>query len=309
MATSNADGDNGAPHPACSTAPVAVGEIFALASALAWAVGVVLYRRLGETLPPLALNFFKNLLVLGFVLPTVPLVHGLSVPALSAGELAICILSGILGIALADTLYFRALNRLGASRAGVIGNFYSPFVIVLSYLFLAERLTPLQIAGFALVSLGVFIVGRPERNGGGQGDLGAVLTGTLAIFLMAAAIVLVKRILEAQPLLWIVLLRLIGGILGMLVVFAFTGVPRSLSGTGPRLWLLLPAAFVGQYLSMIFWLGGYKYTKASVAAILNESSSVFIVILAWLLLGERFTALTGVGIVLSLAGIACMLLA
>lgn len=62
----------------------------------------------------------------------------------------------MLGIALADTLYFRALNRLGASRAGVIGNFYSPFVIVLSYLFLAERLAPLQIAGFFLVSMGSF---------------------------------------------------------------------------------------------------------------------------------------------------------
>jgi drug/metabolite transporter (DMT)-like permease len=288
---------------------VALGEILALASALAWAVGVVLYRRLGETLPPLALNFLKNLLVLGFVLPTVPLLHGLAWPTLSSGELLTCLLSGVLGIALADTLYFRALNRLGASRAGVIGNFYSPFVIVLSYLFLAERLAPVQIAGFLLVSVGVFLVGRPERNGEGSGDLAAVLTGALAIFLMAAAIVMVKRILEAEPLLWIVLLRLLGGILGMLLIFAFTGFPRALGAARIRWSLLLPAAFVGQYLSMIFWLGGYKYTQASVAAILNESSSVFIVLLAWLLLGERLSTLTAVGVVLSLAGIACMLLA
>lgn len=60
---------------------------------------------------------------------------------------------------------------------------------------------------------------------------------------------------------------------------------------------------------MIFWLGGYKHTQASVAAILNESSSVFIVLLAWLMLGERVAPLTAVGIVLSLTGIACMLLA
>lgn len=149
-------------------------------------------------------------------------------PRLGAAELAICLLSGVLGIALADTLYFRALNRLGASRAGVISNFYSPFVIVLSYLFLAERLAPLQIAGFFLVSIGVFLVSRPERSGNGHAELGAVLTGMLSIFLMAAAIVMVKRILEAQPLLWIVLLRLLGGILGMLLIFAFTGFPRAL---------------------------------------------------------------------------------
>lgn len=288
---------------------VGLGELFALASALAWAIGVVLYRRLGETLPPLALNFYKNLLVLGFVLPTVPLVSGFALPRLGAAELAICLLSGVLGIALADTLYFRALNRLGASRAGVISNFYSPFVIVLSYLFLAERLAPLQIAGFFLVSIGVFLVSRPERSGNGHAELGAVLTGMLSIFLMAAAIVMVKRILEAQPLLWIVLLRLLGGILGMLLIFAFTGFPRALPVSHIRWSLLLPAAFVGQYLSMIFWLGGYKHTQASVAAILNESSSVFIVLLAWLMLGERVAPLTAVGIVLSLTGIACMLLA
>lgn len=286
-----------------------LGEVFALASALAWAIGVILYRRLGETLPPMTLNFLKNLLVLGFVLPTVPLLHGTALPRLSLGELLTCLLSGMLGIALADTLYFRAINRLGASRAGVIGNFYSPFVIVLSYAFLGERLSGLQIAGFALVSLGVFLVGRPQGGArDGEVDLGAVLTGILAIFLMAAAIVMVKRILEAQPLLWIVLLRLLGGIAGMLLLFAWDGAPR-LGASGAALRLLLPAAFVGQFLSMIFWLGGYKFTQASVAAILNESASVFIVLLAWLLLGERLPAIALLGVLLSLAGIGCMLLA
>ena len=40
------------------------------------------------------------------------------------------------------------------------------------------------------------------------------------------------------------------------------------------------AAFVGQCLSMVLWLAGYKYAPASIAAILNETSSVFIVLLA-----------------------------
>lgn len=53
----------------------------------------------------------------------------------------------MIGIGLADTLYFRALNRLGAGRMGIVGNFYSPFVLVLSFVFLGERLSALQGVG------------------------------------------------------------------------------------------------------------------------------------------------------------------
>ncbi|WP_411834150.1 hypothetical protein [Pseudoxanthomonas mexicana] len=41
-----------------------IGEALALGSAAAWAVGMILARQLGATLPPLALNLLKNALVL-----------------------------------------------------------------------------------------------------------------------------------------------------------------------------------------------------------------------------------------------------
>jgi drug/metabolite transporter (DMT)-like permease len=288
-----------------------LGEALSLASALVWAFGVILYRRLGRTLSPTALNFLKNLLVLGMMLPTVLIWHGLGLPPMDAATIAVCLLSGVLGIAVADTLYFRALNTLGAGRTGIIGNFYSPFVILLSYVFLAERLSLLQVAGFALVSIGVLLVSQRDRGEGlpDPTQLKGVLTGMLAVFLMAAAIVMVKRILEAHELLWVVLLRLVGGLLGMLLIFALRRRWPEFRRAGAAIqwgWLLL-AAFLGQYLSMILWLGGYKYTQASVAAILNETASVFIVILAWLILGEAMSRRKFGGVALSMAGVGCML--
>ena len=71
---------------------------------------------------------------------------------------------------------------------------------------------------------------------------------------------------------------------------------------------LVLAAFVGQFLSMVFWLGGYKFTSASVAAILNESSSVFILLLAWAWLKEPLTRRAIAGVVCTLAGVGCMLI-
>ena len=50
-----------------------LGELFSLLSAAVWAVGVILYRQLGASLPPLQLNLVKNLLVLGMVALAIPL--------------------------------------------------------------------------------------------------------------------------------------------------------------------------------------------------------------------------------------------
>ena len=290
-----------------------LGEILSILSALTWAFGVILYRQLGTQLSPLRLNYLKNALVLLMLIPAVPLVHGWAIPSLNAEQWILALASGALGIAVADTMYFRALTELGAARMGVIGNFYSPFVIALSFLFLDERLNLTQFVGFALVSLGVLMVGSPDGSTSDRSRVGkGVLLGVLAIFLMAAAIVMIKRVLEDLPLLWVTAIRMIGALLGLAVLVRWRG--RSiLPWRGvhmPGLWpRLILAAFVGQFLSMIFWLGGYKYTLASVAAILNETASIFILLFAAWLLRERLNLRSIIGVSLSFAGVACMLIA
>ncbi|KRA46653.1 hypothetical protein ASD72_05540 [Pseudoxanthomonas sp. Root630] len=289
-----------------------IGEAMALGSAATWAVGVILARQLGAYLPPLALNLLKNGLVLAVLAPVALVVHAGSWPSLPAAELAIVVASGVIGIALADTLYFRALNELGAGRMGVIGNLYSPLVLLLGFVFLDERLGAGQWVGFALVGLGVLLVSRPpdQWKTHPQHTARGVMIGLLAIALMAIAIVMVKRTLETQPLLWVTLLRLAGAVAGLIALAALPAMRarmRFVAADVPWRRLLL-AALVGQGLSMVLWLGGYKFTSASVAAILNESASVFLVVLAALWLREPLGKRAFIGVVLTFSGIACMLL-
>lgn len=286
------------------------GEAFSILSALAWAIGVILYKRLGERLPPLALNLRKNALVLAALLPLLLAVHGFGLPALQPAEVAICLTSGLIGIGLADTLYFRALNEVGAARMGIVGNFFSPFVIVLAFFFLGERLSAVQLAGFALVTAGVLVIGAARGPAVDAAALRRGLaTGVLAVLLMAIAVVMVKRVLEHADLLWVSTIRLLGGVAGMLAIGAFVGGARAPVPLDRRGWaMLLVGALVGQLLSMLLWLGGYKYTSASVAAVLNETASVFIVLLAWLLLGERITRRKAAGIGCTLGGVVLMLM-
>lgn len=289
-----------------------IGEALALASAATWAVGVILARQLGATLPPLALNLLKNGLVLSVLAPVALFVYAGQWPQLPPMDLLLVLSSGVLGIAVADTLYFRALNELGAARMGIIGNLYSPLVLLMGYVWLQERLGAQQWVGFALVALGVLLVTRPSAKSGQTPvhTVRGVLIGMTAIALMAVAVVMVKHVLEQQPLLWVTLLRLCGAVAGLALI-AWLPAMRRWVAFSPRtiVWpRLVAAALVGQGLSMLCWLGGYKYTSASVAAVLNESASVFLVVLAALWLREPLTRRGIVGVALTFGGIACMLL-
>lgn len=309
---------------------IGLGEALSILSAMTWAVGVILYRQLVRSLPPLTLNFNKNMLVLAMMLPLPWLLHGTALPSLSVREVLLAMSSGFLGIAVADTLYFVALSRLGAGRMGVIGNAYSPLVIVLSVVLLGERLGPWQVAGFVLVMAGVAVVAkRPEparivvgepvpppdlppalaASAPTMSHAAAITLGIVAIALMAVAIVMIKPVLETQPLGWVTLLRLSGALLGLVVIATVRGELRMLSARGHRVnWkLLAAAAFVGQFLSMVLWLGGYKYAPASVAAMLNETASIFIVLLAWWWLREPLGKQGLIGVVLTIFGVILML--
>ena len=54
---------------------------------------------------------------------------------------------------------------------------------------------------------------------------------------------------------------------------------------------------------MLVWLAGYKYTHASVAAVLNETATLFIVLLAVVFLHERVGPRQVTGIALALGGV------
>jgi len=66
--------------------------------------------------------------------------------------------------------------------------------------------------------------------------------------------------------------------------------------------IVLPASIVGNYMAMLAWLAGFKYTLVSVAAILNQLSTIFTFILAAVFLKEPVTLPRMVAIVMAVSG-------
>jgi drug/metabolite transporter (DMT)-like permease len=288
------------------------GEFFSLSSALVWALAVVLFRRSGETLPAFELNLFKNFFGLVLLIPTILVFEGFKLPEYTMTELLLVFVSGLLGIAVADTWYLKALNMMGASRTGIVSSLFSPFVILLSAIFLGERLVSWQWLGFLSVMSGVLLVTwRSHRSVVDTADVKkGVLYGMGAVFTMAAGVIMVKQILEVRSFLWTVELRMVGGGGGMLMYILLSSqwqnVKRNFSR--PQPWgTVMFASFLGAYFALILWLAGYKLIDASVASVLNETNVAFIVFLAWLMLGEKINRRKLIGLGLTLGGVIIMM--
>jgi len=291
------------------TFDIGFGEALALVCALMWSTAVVLYRYVGDSLSANTLNLVKNTIALGLLIPTSLLLEGTKLPQLNVSAWLIVAMSGYVGIALADTLFLMALRKLGAGRTAVVASLYSPFVVILSIVFLGEHLALWQWKGFALVLSGILIVvyQRHAEHVEREHLFKGVLFAASSIFLTASSVVAMKPILVNDGFFWMATLRMLAGLLGM---FAYLAVRQKIGQTwreivhgSHRWWAILAASIAGSYLALLFWLAGFKYANASVASVLNETASIFIVLMAWLFLKEELTIRKVSGIVMTFSGV------
>ena len=285
-----------------------LGEICALMCAVLWSFAVIAFRKAGDSVPPRELNLFKNTLGLAlFALTVLVLQQTLWMPT-TPRQLLILLFSGILGIGVADALVLACLNSIGATRWAIVECSYSPTVIVLSVAFLDEQFGPIQILGTGLILLAVLLVSVGESaDEVPAADLRrGVLIGVGAIVTMVVGILLVKPLYDEMDLFWLSELRLVGGVLGsLLTVMLGRGLGsavRSWKGAQNKGWQVT-ACVLSVYVAMFFWLMGFKHADASMAAVLNQTGTIFTVLLAVWILREPSGWRTWTGTGLAILGV------
>jgi drug/metabolite transporter (DMT)-like permease len=285
-----------------------MGEFFALTTAVVWAGAVIFLKRSGESWPPLALNFFRVALSSVLLLPTMA---ALGQPLVRGGapwqDYALLAASGIIGIAFSDTLFHACLNRVGAGITAIIDCLYAPFVALAAFLVLGERLAVAHLAGMALVVGGILVAGGHERLPGTtrRNLLTGVALGGLAMATVALGVVIAKPVLARQPVVWATGVRQIAALAVLLPVVLLSPQRRMHLATlrpGPAWRWTVPGTVLGSYLALMLWLAGMKYTNTGVAAILNQTSTIYILLFATLFLREHFSRRKATACGLAIAG-------
>jgi len=281
------------------------GDIYALLTAFCWSSAVILFDLSSHRLGSLQLNMLKNIIgVFGFVL-TLQFLEG-GFPKCSSIDLALLIISGVLGVALGDLLFLASLRRLGAGLSAIVSISYSPAVFLFSFLMFQETITIQSYIGGILVMAGIMVGTLKISARSDKTDIiKGVLYGISAQTLTAYSVLMVRPIMESYSIIFIALVRFSTGfILSACVLWILKG-RTILMGTvkmGIKNPYLVTGALLGTYLSVIFWLLGFKYTLAGRAAIYNQLSTILIILMAAVFLKESMTQRKWLAVVLAVCG-------
>jgi drug/metabolite transporter (DMT)-like permease len=194
-----------------------------LLAALSWGLGCLLFDR-AQSRPPASvgrppsaagMNLFKNSIACALFLVTC-LALGWSLPR---GEAALMLLlSGVVGFAIGDSLYFAAFPKAGVQLTAMMGNLTPPLAGLFGWWFLGASFAVSTMLWMGVVILGISLVvldpvGAPKRTGqeAPRRALG-VLFAFGAALSQAVGIVLAHSAFQEVGVLAGTVVRLFGGI-------------------------------------------------------------------------------------------------
>lgn len=258
---------------------------------------------------PVALNLFKNV-VATVLLALTMAAFGLRFDAdrTTVDWVALCV-SGVLGLAVADTLFLAGLQRIESSVVAVADCAYSPTVMLLAALTLGESPRVGLALGAPLVIAGLVLVGYEPRAATAKIDRLGLALAVAGVMTTALGVVIAKRALDRSELIEATTVRLMAGTVALGGAQVVRGRWREATVLfRPQMawkWAV-PATVLAAYISMILWLGGMKYGTASRAAVLNQTGSAFVLLFSRLA-GESVPPRRLVGVAVALAGVMIVL--
>ncbi len=303
----------------------------ALWAAASWALGSVYFARAlaGPRAPtPAAANTFKNTLALALFGVLLLASGGATTAALwpDARSAGLLVVSGVLGFAFGDSLYFAALTRCGIQTASSITLLYVPLAAVLGWAVYGTTLAPLELLGLGLALVGVgLVITDPRTTRGGlaldpaQKRAGVLLSfGVVAV--IAVAVVLGAGESQGAGLFHMACLRMSGGVLGAgLIALALAwrkgrtlkdelrdlAAPLRTVAQRPRpLWTAVGLALAG----LVPYHHAMRELPVGVSAVLFATTPLFALVFGRLA-GERFGRRGILGAGIGFAGVALIVLA
>jgi drug/metabolite transporter (DMT)-like permease len=265
-----------------------LGSLFALGATAIWAGNYIIARGLNEVIPPVTLAFYRWFVaVLVFTPFAIQQVRS-QWPAIKRSLIYLCV-TGALGVSAFNTLLYIASQTTSAINLSLMSLTFPIFMVILSVLFLKEKITIMKAAGIGLVVIGVIVlVTRGELNtlfslSFAVGDIWMLL----GAFLWSVYSLLLKR---KSAELNAISFQYSTFVLGLLFLVPFFLIERAnFPPVALKTNIVLSILYIGVISSLVayyLWNRSIELVGPSKAAIIFYSSPLFIGLLAYVFLNE-----------------------
>jgi drug/metabolite transporter (DMT)-like permease len=270
-----------------------------------WACNWIVGRGLYTQIPPMAMTFYRwffaVLILAPFALPHVRREW----PIIRRNRRTLLLL-GVVGVGTHNALTYLGLNYTTAINGVMLNSFIPVMIIALSWIFLRQRLSPLQLGGVVISLCGVLALlsgGKIETLVSLSLNRGDILIVTAMLMWSVYTIGLRWRPAGLHTLTFLFVIACVGdtAVLPLYVGEMALGARVSFSWTG--LAAMFAVALFSSVLAYIFWNRGVEEVGANVAGLFVHLMPVFGTILAWLVLDEQLHLFHLFGVALILTGI------
>ncbi len=293
-------------------------EIAGLLAAACWATGSYLFSRIDA--PAGALNLGKNVFAGSLLALSLPFV-GSGIAAwegASSTDYTLLIISGLVGILVGDSAYFRSIQILGPRRALVLTTLTPPVSALIGWFWLAEVLQSGQLLGMTVTLIGVFVVIRDQSLASDRGKfregriVDGIILGVIAALCQSSGIALTKVVMQSSlGALEVSAVRICTAVIGGLAFAAASGQLKAWCAPLGDLKIakkLLIASIIGTYFGI--WLSHIAVDAVSLAVATTQMSMtpVFMVLIVAVVLRQRMALLAFGGVLLAVAGVALLMM-
>lgn len=280
--------------------------LVALVSAATWALGDILWRKIGEEISPISMNLSK-VIIGSLYLAVVLLVIGREPVNMRA--FFFLGISGIIGIAIGDTFFFMSLMQLGPRLISLMGTLIPVFMALSAVIFLGERPSFLVWVGIFLTVSGVAWVlwkRMPQNKIIKNKSLGFKYC-LVAIICTVAGVLFAKIGVKSVPTIQATFIRIFWGAIGLILWGCLNHQLKSWLSPfrNPRLlkkvsFVVFIVVFGGFWLSLL----ALKYIDVSIAMTLNSTTPLFILPMVAIMLKEKISIRAVLGAAVAVIGVA-----
>ena len=280
-----------------------VGIIVALLSAASWAFATVVFDRIGKVVPYVGITFLKG--IFSIILMIILLIFTGGLHDIGIWEFSFLALSGIIGISLGDSLFFKSLQDLGAKVQVIFFLLGQIFTMILSLLLLGELLSLEQYIGAVVLLTGIVIViwGKQDNH---PNKVRGIVCGLLSILCFSVSAIMVKMAIAEVEVITATFYRML---FGTIFTLGFGVVGKQLPSwikplKDKRLLILfILNVFVITYGGFLLSMVAIKLISVSLVSVLGTTEPVFVLLFAYLINKEKITKQEVIGTMITLIGL------
>ncbi len=297
-----------------ATPELLIGSALGLLTAFLWAISTNVYKSISDEATPLGITAIKMWAAMLFMTIIVMLPFRTTPFFVPFESLIFLIASVSVGLIFGDIVYLTAQERIGVSYAFPIANIYPITTYIIAIFLVGETIILSRFIGVIFAVLGVTLISREQAAKNEAQEmkkfdvLGIGLAFIAALCWSLGSVLLQIGVTDIDPIDANFVRMLFGG--AILVPLFLTVTKRGMpTPTRRATKIIILAGFFGTTIATLLYTYVVKLIGASVAALLGSTSPLFAVPISILILKESFSRKSLLGVLLTVFGVALVVLA